>query len=84
MPTYYGLDASLGFFCECGYVGSFNIPHDANALKVKDRDNFYNPFKVDSLVQVTYSNSHALEPCGIDEGFDFQRKEINTNCFFLN
>lgn len=25
-------------------------------------------------VQVTYSNSHALEPCGVDEGFDLKKK----------
>jgi hypothetical protein len=52
-------------------VGSFNILHDANALEAKHHDNFYNPFKMDSFVQVTYSNSHALEPCGVDEGFEF-------------
>jgi hypothetical protein len=71
VPTYYGLDAFLGFFYECEFVGSFNILHDANALEAKHHDNFYNPFKMDSFVQVTYSNSHALEPCGVDEGFEF-------------
>jgi hypothetical protein len=75
VPKYYGLDASLGFFCECGFVGSFSIPRDANALEAKHHDNFYNPFKVDSLVQVTSSNSHALEPCGVDEGFDLQKED---------
>jgi hypothetical protein len=75
VPTYCGLDASFGFFCECGFVGSFNIPHDANALEEKHHDNFYNPFKVDSLIQVTYSNSHALEPCGVDEKFDFKERK---------
>jgi len=48
VPKYYGLDASLGFFCECGFVGSFSIPHDANALEAKHHDTFYNPFKMDS------------------------------------
>jgi hypothetical protein len=75
VPKYYGLDASLGFFCECGFVGSFSIPRDANALEAKHHDNFYNPFKVDSLVQVTYSNSHAIKPCGVDEGFDLKKKD---------
>jgi hypothetical protein len=37
-----------------------------------------------SLVQITYSNSHSLEPHGVDEGFDLQRKEVSTNCFFPN
>jgi hypothetical protein len=35
VPTYLGLDPSLGFFCGIGFVGSTNVPHDAHVLGAK-------------------------------------------------
>lgn len=70
-------------FCEVGFVGSIDVLHDAHGLKAKHHVTFNDPFIVDlSIILVTHSNSHALEPQGVDEGFDLQKEEPRCQIHF--
>ncbi len=52
-------------------------------MKAKHHVTFNNPFIVDlSIILVTHSNSHALKPQGVDEGFDLQKEEAGCQIHF--
>jgi len=72
VPTYPKSNSILGFFCGSRFVDSIDVPHDAHVLQAKHLVTFYYPIELDSSTIITFSNSHTLEPWGVNEGFDLQ------------
>ncbi len=68
----------MGFFYGAKFVGSMDVPHDAHVWKVRHCVILKNPFEVDSSNAITWSNSHALKPQGVNEVLEFERGE--TKC----
>jgi hypothetical protein len=62
VPTYSGLDLSLGFFCGVGFVGSTNVVHDAHVLGTKHHVTLFYSLEMDSSSKVTHFISHVSKP----------------------